>query len=110
MVPTWNHATAHLHGTPELLSAEEDYRVLDHVERLMPRPRSLTHSEDAARRSARGTVGVRLRVTRVDARLELSQNRAPEVVDRIVAELEGTGPYASPALAAEMRRAHPREP
>ncbi len=110
VVPTWNHVTAHLHGTPELLTAEEDYRVLDHVERLVPRPRCLAHSEDAARRSARGTVGVRLRVTRVDARLELSHNRAPEVVNRIVAELEGTGPYVSPALAAEMRRVHPRRP
>ena len=112
VVPTWNHVTAHLHGTPELLTAEENYRVLgglvDRFEREVPHPRSLAQSEDAARRTARGTVGLRLRVTRVDARLKLSQNRPPEVVDRIVAELEGTGPYASPALAAEMRRAHPR--
>ena len=41
-VPTWNHATAHLYGTPEILSDEENFRVLshlvDHFEKRMPRP------------------------------------------------------------------------
>jgi transcriptional regulator len=49
-------------------------------------------------------VGMRLVVTRFDARLKLSQNKAPEVVDRIIAALEGDGPFASASLAAEMRR------
>jgi len=51
-------------------------------------------------------VGIRIRVTRSDARAKLSQNKAPEVVERIVAGLRGDGPYASPALADEMARAH----
>jgi transcriptional regulator len=38
----------------------------------------------------------------------MSQNQPAETVDRIVAELEGDGPYASTALAAEMRRVHDR--
>jgi transcriptional regulator len=108
-IPTWNHVTAHLYGTPELLSDAENFQVLDslvdHFEQQMPEPVSLDIDEDSARHIARGTVGLRLRVTRFDARLKLSQNKAPEVVDRIVAALEGDGPFASPALAAEMRRA-----
>ena len=36
----------------------------------------------------------------------MSQNRPAETVDRIIDELEGDGPYASPELAAEMRRTH----
>ena len=110
-VPTWNHVTAHLYGTPELLSDAENFEVLDslvdHFEQRMPSPVSLDLDEDAARRIARGTVGLRLRVTRFDARLKLSQNKTPEVVERIVAALEGDGPYASRTLAAEMRRAAP---
>ena len=110
-VPTWNHVTAHLYGTPELLSDAENFEVLDslvdHFEHRMPSPVSLDLDEDAARRIARGTVGLRLRVTRFDARLKLSQNKTPEVVERIVAALEGDGPYASRTLAAEMRRATP---
>ena len=82
--------------------------LVDHFERVMPEPSSLQLDEEGARRVARGTVGVRLRVTRFDARLKLSQNKPPEVVDRIVAELEHGEHYAQPALAAEMRRVHPR--
>lgn len=107
-VPTWNHVTAHLYGTPEILSDEENFRVLgdlvDRFEARMPEPVSLTIDEEAARQIATGTVGIRLRVTRFDARLKLSQNKPPEVVARIVAALEGDGPYASGELAAEMRR------
>ena len=109
-VPTWNHVTAHCWGTPEILSDEENFRVLgelvDHFEQVMPEPVSLEVDEQAARGMAKGTVGIRIRVTRFDARAKLSQNKAPEVVERIVAGLRGDGPYASPALADEMARAH----
>lgn len=107
-VPTWNHVTAHLYGTPEILSDSENFEVLDdlvdHFEKRMPRPVSLAIDESQARRIARGTVGIRLRVTRFDARLKLSQNKPPEVVERIIAALEGDGPYNHAALAGEMRR------
>ena len=109
-VPTWNHVTAHLYGTPELLSDEENFRVLgrlvDTFEDRMPEPVHLDVDEDSARRIARGTVGLRLRVTRFDARLKLSQNKSPEVVDRIITELQAGEHYSSPGLAREMRRVH----
>jgi transcriptional regulator len=108
LVPTWNHVTAHLYGTPEILSDEENFRVLDdlvdHFEKRMPEPVSITLDEQSSRRIAKGTVGIRLRVTRFDARLKLSQNKTPEVFDRIVEALEGDGPYNSAELAAEMKR------
>ena len=107
-VPTWNHVTAHLYGTPEILSDEENFRVLDrlvdHFERRMPDPVSLDYDEEQARRIARGTVGLRLRVTRFDARAKLSQNKPAEVRETIMAGLRGDGPYAQPALADEMAR------
>ena len=107
-VPTWNHVTAHLYGTPELLSDEENFSVLgrlvDHFEKGMPQPMALKLDEPAARHIATGTVGLRLRVTRFDARLKLSQNKEPAVVERIVRHLEGDGAYSSSALAKEMRR------
>jgi transcriptional regulator len=109
-VPTWNHATAHLYGTPEILSDEENFRVLgdlvDFFEKRMPEPVSLAIDEDAARHVATGTVGIRIRVTRFDARLKLSQNKSPEVIERIIEALEGDGPYSSQPLADEMRRVH----
>ncbi len=112
-VPTWNFITAHLYGTPELLSATDNLAVLDrlvdHFEDRMPVPRRLNDTADNAAYAARisaGTVGFRLRVTRVVAKSKLSQNKPAETVTRILAELEGSGPYASPGLAAEMRRVH----
>jgi transcriptional regulator len=109
-VPTWNHVTAHLYGTPEILSDDENFRVLgelvDHFEQHLPQPVSLNIDENAARHIATGTVGIRVRVTRFDARLKLSQGKHPDVVDRIITALEGEGPYASQPLAAEMRKAH----
>lgn len=109
-IPTWNHVTAHLYGTPEILSDEENFRVLGelvhHFEDDMPHPVTLDVDEDAARRIAKGTVGLRLRVTRFDVRLKLSQNKAPEVADRIIGELQTGEHYSSPSLAREMRRIH----
>lgn len=108
LVPTWNHVTAHLYGVPEILSDEENFAVLrrlvDHFEERMPHPVSLDLDLAGAERLARGTVGLRIRVTRFDARAKLSQNKAPEVRERIVTALSGDGPYSHPALAAEMRR------
>jgi len=51
---------------------------------------------------------VRLTPTKVVAKSKMSQNRPAETVDTIISELEGDGPYASAALAAEMRRVHER--
>lgn len=108
-VPTWDHVTAHLYGTPEILTEDENFDVLDdlvnHFEKRMPHPVTMDIDERSARRIAKGTVGLRLVVTRFDARLKLSQNKAPEVIERIVAALEGDGPYNSAELAGEIRRA-----
>ena len=108
-VPTWNHVTAHLYGTPVILSDAENFEVLDdlvdHFEKQLPEPVSLDLDEDQARRIAKGTVGIRFVVTRFDARLKLSQNKPPEVVERIIDALETDGPFSSPALASEMKRA-----
>lgn len=112
-VPTWNFVSAHLTGVPEILSTEENLRVLDRLvarfEERMPDPRLMWEPpNDPAfiERLERGTVGFRLTPSRVVAKRKLSQNRPSEVVETIIAELDSTGAHANPALAAEMRRAH----
>ncbi|WP_448810232.1 FMN-binding negative transcriptional regulator [Agromyces bauzanensis] len=112
-VPTWNFVTAHLYGTPELLEHDDNLRVLealvDHFEDPMPEPRRMRGTAENsayADRISVGTVGLRIPITRFVAKNKMSQNRPAETVDRIIDELEGDGPYANPALAAEMRRTH----
>lgn len=107
-VPTWNFVSAHLSGIPELLSADENLRVLDRlVDRFEGRGEdarglyALPNDAAFVERLERGTVGFRLTPTRVTAKRKLSQNRSPEVVETIIAGLE----EGNPALAAEMQRA-----
>lgn len=110
IIPTWNHVTAHLYATPEMLSDDENLAALsaltDHFERRVAEPRGLHRDPEYSRRIARGTVGIRVRVTRVDARAKLSQNKTPDIVDRIIDALSGDEPYSHAALAREMRRHH----
>lgn len=110
IIPTWNHVTAHLYGIPEILSDDDNYRVLetltDHFEHQLPHGTSLSTDEEYARRIAKGTVGFRMRVTRFDARLKLSQNKTPEVAQRITEQLRDGEHYAQPHLAEEMDRVH----
>ena len=111
-VPTWNFVSAHLTGVPEVLSPEENLVVLDRLvarfESRMPEPRMMWERPNDAgfvERLERGTVGFRLTPTRVVAKRKLSQNKTADVVETVIAELSGEGPFANPALAAEMRRA-----
>jgi transcriptional regulator len=112
-VPTWNFVSAHLSGIPEVLSPEENMRVLDrlvsHFETRMPQPRLMWEPpNDPAfvERLEKGTVGFRLTPTRVVAKRKLSQNKTPEVVETIISQLSGDASWSNPALADEMRRAH----
>lgn len=104
LVPTWNHLTAHLYGTPEILSDEENYamlsRLTDHFESHYPGGRSLAEDEPGSRRAAKGAIGLRMRVDRFDARAKLSQNKSDDVHDNIATHLA----ERNPALAQEMRR------
>lgn len=104
IVPTWNHVTAHLYGVPEVLSDDENYRMLDrltdHFEHHREGGRSLSENEEKARATAKGTVGLRMRVTRFDARAKLSQNKSDHVRDTIVEHYD----QSNPKLAHEMQR------
>jgi transcriptional regulator len=108
-VPTWNFSAVHVYGVPELLDSEDGFAVLErtveHFEAARDTPWRL--AGDAlpyARRIAPGTVPFRLHAVRVEAKAKLSQDKPPEVQDRVIAALEQPGPHRNAELAAEMRR------
>lgn len=112
-VPTWNFATVHAYGTPEILSDDENLRVLerlvDHFEDPLPAPfrmRGTLENEAYAERIVHGTVGFRLRVTRFHAKEKMSQDKPAEVRSRIVDALREEGPYRNPQLAARIEAAN----
>jgi len=102
LVPTWNHVTAHLYGTPEILSDEDNYEMLsrltDHFEKGHPHARSLAEDEPGTRRIAKGTAGLRIRVTRFDARAKLSQNKPAHVRESITAHIAAQNPLLAQAM------------
>jgi transcriptional regulator len=110
-VPTWNFATVHAYGVPEILTEEQNLAVLerlvDHFEDPLPNPfrmRATLENAAYADRIVHGTVGFRLRVTRFEAKEKMSQDKPAEVVERIIARLRSPGPYENHALAERMAR------
>ncbi|MDR2998347.1 MAG: FMN-binding negative transcriptional regulator [Microbacterium sp.] len=112
-VPTWNYVAVHLAGIPEIVDTQANLKILDelvaHFESRLPQPRLMwqaPNTDEFVRVLEAGTVGFRLTPTRVTAKRKLSQNKPDDIVESVIAELDGNGEYAHPALAAEMRRAH----
>ncbi len=109
--PTWNFTVAHCYGVPQLLGAEENLRVLtrlvEHFERHVEQPMLLDQEWGA--RIARGTVGIRLPISRFVLKRKLSQDKDPVTRRQVIDELRSDGPYRHPELADEMERALARQ-
>jgi transcriptional regulator len=105
-IPTWNFSVAHCYGTPEVLDAESNLRVLtrltEHFERHVVRPALL--DPELGARTARGTVGYRMVIERFVCKVKLSQNKDPITQRRVIEALREPGAYHHPELADEMER------
>jgi transcriptional regulator len=82
-VPTWNYAVIHAHGSPRLIEDYEGiHRILDRTvqefERLEPKPWQFSLPEDFKHELVGAIMGFEVRVSRIEAKYKLSQNRAPE--------------------------------
>jgi transcriptional regulator len=104
--PTWNFSAAHCYGVPQILDAEENLRVLgklvEHFERHVENPMLL--DPEWGRPVARGTVGIRLPITRFVCKIKMSQDKDPVTQQQVKAALRAPGPYHDPALADDMER------
>jgi transcriptional regulator len=108
-VPTWNFTAVHVRGVPEILEGDAAFAVLErtveHFEAAREHPWRLEGvPREYAERIMRGTVAFRLRSADVEAKAKLSQDKPPELRDRVIEALEQPGPYQRPELAAEMRK------
>ncbi|QDL93248.1 FMN-binding negative transcriptional regulator [Paroceanicella profunda] len=105
VVPTWNYAAVHVHGTPEYFDDPERLRsvvsrLTDRHEAGRPAPWGLGDAPaDFVTSHLRGIVGLRLPISRIEGKRKMSQNRSeadrrgvaaglsasPRETDRIVA-------------------------
>lgn len=78
-VPTWNYAVVHVRGTAELLSEAETRAVLDRTvdrfESAQPSPWPNELPEDIEQTLLQSIVGFRIRVSKIEGKFKLGQNR-----------------------------------
>jgi transcriptional regulator len=113
VVPTWNYVTAHVYG--ELVVHDDPAWVEDVVRRLTAKHEAARTEtagqapawsvDDAPRKfiegQLRAIVGLELRITRIEAKAKLSQNRSEADQAGAIAGLDEAG---NPELAEAMRK------
>jgi transcriptional regulator len=115
VVPTWNYLTAHIHG--DLVIHDDPVWLEQLVRRLTTRheaERARPWSVDDAPRDytegqLRAIVGIELRVTRVEAKAKLGQNRSSADIDGVIEGLRARGDSELAAATSEGRRDRERE-
>jgi len=97
VVPTWNYVTAHVYGQlvvhddPDWVDALVR-RLTDRHEADNPSPWSVDDAPASfIAGQLRAIVGVELVISRVDAKVKLSQNRSAADIDGVIAGLEAGG-------------------
>jgi transcriptional regulator len=100
-VPTWNFATVHASGTPELC----DVRLA--VEQLAARfepPALPAIAEEKMTRLLEAVVAFRLPIARLEVKFKFSQNKTPAEIAGVIAGLRAAGDHDSLLTAEWMER------
>lgn len=115
VVPTWNYLTAHIHG--DLLIHDDPVWLEALVRRLTtrheaerPEPWSVDDApRDYTEGQLRAIVGLQLRITRVEAKAKLGQNRPSADVDGVIEGLRARGDADLAAATSAGRRDRDRD-
>ena len=114
VVPTWNYVTVQAHGT--ITTVHDPAWLIPHVGRLVARheagradPWALADApDDYIRTQARAIVGLELRITRLEAKSKLSQNRSDADIEGTIDGLAAGSPRERD-VAAAMHRGERRQ-
>jgi transcriptional regulator len=111
-VPTWNYAVVHAYGSPRVI--EEPAEVLRILRESSAKyesgsasPWSPEQAEDQVRNLTAGIVVFELRLTRLEGKFKLSQNRTAEDRHGVLEALERSTSPDDQALAELMRSREP---
>jgi transcriptional regulator len=111
VVPTWNYVTAHVYG--DLVIHDDPAwvealvrRLTDRHESGRPEPWSVDDAPGPyIAGQLRAIVGVEIRITRIEGKFKLSQNRSETDVDGVIAGLDASGEHElAGAMRHEIRR------
>lgn len=109
-VPTWNYVVVHARGKPRPLDEAELKRLLDDLaaEYEAPGGWSVDTAPDVVRELLPAIAGFEMVIEHVDAKLKLSQNRAPEDQQRVREMLARADDPEARNVAAWMERSSPK--
>jgi transcriptional regulator len=110
-VPTWNYAAVHAYGSPRLITDADACRaLLDTLVRTHEAPFAtpwrLQMSEAEARQKMQGIVTFAVRITRLEGKLKLSQNRSRTDQQRVVAMMQQSPDPVSREVGTLMQQRH----
>ena len=101
-VPTWNYAAVHAYGVPRVIESAEKKHANQRqlIAAMDPQwlPKFDTLSKKYVDMMLNGIVNFEIKVTRLETRWKLSQNRSRREMELIAGELEKSGESALAAL------------
>ncbi len=115
-VPTWNYAAVHAYGIPTLVEESAAlYGILAAMVRTyeapLDKPWTLPPPDDFLSRMMKAIIGFEIRITRLEGKLKLNQNRSSADQESVVAALRHYGDPLGIEVAELMKRqATPRSP
>jgi transcriptional regulator len=109
-VPTWNYMVAHVYGKPRLVHDHDELyamlkQLVDKYETaaVTEKPYKLENlPKDFVEKEMKGIVGFQIKISRVEAKFKLSQNRRQPDYDNVIAELQKIGEVGAKDIAEAM--------
>jgi transcriptional regulator len=109
--PTWNFVAVHAYGKARILSeaelVETLHQLVDENEKAFPQPWKLQISQAMRERALGAIVGFEIRLSRIEGKFKLSQNRSAQDRKNVIAQLaqsahgKETAQWMSKALERE---------
>jgi len=108
-VPTWNYAVVHAHGTAVIVEERASVesmlrRLVDEYESGSQTPWKMALPDDYMQKMIGAIVAFEVRITRLEGKFKLSQNRPRNDQSNVIAALRATGGDEAARLATLMEQ------
>ena len=107
-VPTWNFATVHVTGRPELLDAAGTRAAVEKLEARYEPPTLPPIVEAKKAGLINGIVGFRLSMAKIDVKMKFSQNKSRAEIEALIRGLQAAGDEGSIRSGALMNILGPK--
>ncbi|MEW5904843.1 MAG: FMN-binding negative transcriptional regulator [Pseudomonadota bacterium] len=113
VVPTWNYAVVHAHGTLNIIDDSAWIRtqmevLTDQQEQTHPKPWAVTDApNEYIQKMLEAVVGIEIKITKLLGKWKVSQNQPPQNQVGVIAGLDGLKAPEATAMADLMKQRQP---